>query len=130
MHNALATITLLALSIPALAQPSAPAAPPPQPRTMRPVAMKLTVKVGSDTRVHELVIFDDGCGHVEDKATSYEDDIQVCARAVGTGLQIEASWKTRTNNAEYRTKSATVMARKTKLEVGRTNGTRFTLELL
>jgi hypothetical protein len=127
MRTALVTTTLLAaLAVPAIAQPTTAPQPPPQS-----LAVRLTVQIAGDTRVHELAIFDNGCGHVEDKGAAYEDDIKVCARAAGPGVQIEAFWKTRTNTVEYRTQSATVMARKnSRMEVGRTGGTRFTLQLL
>jgi len=116
---------LLTLCAPALAQPSQPSP------AVQPLSVKLTVKAGADTRVHELAIFDHGCGRVEDKAGTYEDDINVCTRPAPSGVHVEVSWKTRNGPTEYRTTSATVMARKnSKFEVGRSGGTRFTLQLL
>lgn len=93
--------------------------------------MRLTVKVGSETRVHELSVFDQGCGHIEEKSGTYEDEIRVCARPAPQGVIVEVEWKTRNGSAEYKTSSGAVMARKnSKFEVGRTGGTRFTLQLL
>lgn len=116
---------LLTLCAPALAQPQ-----PSQP-TVQPLAVKLTVKAGNDSRVHELAVFDHGCGKVEDKSAAYEDEINVCTRPAPSGVQVEVSWRTRNGATEYKTTSSTVMARKhSKFEVGRSGGTRFTLQLL
>jgi hypothetical protein len=122
-----AAISLLLLSAPAiaLAQPTAPTAPP----TVRPLSVKLTVKVGADTRVHDLAIFDHGCARVEDKTPAYEDDINVCTRAVPQGVIIEVDWRTSGRGGQYRTRSSAVMQKGGSIEVGRATGTRFVLEL-
>jgi hypothetical protein len=122
----LATIGALAVADPPKAPPNTPALS----MTLQPLQIKLTVKSGSDTRTHELAIFDQGCNRVEEKGAAYEDDINVCTRPGPQGIFVEVSWRTRNGTSEYRTNSGTVIARKGgTFEVGRVNGTRFTLQM-
>lgn len=127
-------VALLGASV--LADPRNPG-PPPVPRpampapVQQPLQIRLTVKVGADTRVHELAVFDSGCNRVEDKTATYEDEIQVCARPAIEGVFLEVMWKTRNGPNEYRTTSGAIVARKGgQFEVGRAGGTRFTLQMV
>lgn len=123
MMKTLAAVTVLGLlATPAAAQP----APPPR----QPLAVKLTIKVNADTRTHELQIFDDGCGRIEDKSSAYEDEIKVCARPGATGFTIEVECRTRNGGTEYRANGSSVMKKGGRIELGRTGGTRFTLQLI
>jgi len=117
---------VLCIPVAAGAQPTPSAPPQPQP-----LHVKLTVKVGAATRVHELAVFDTACNQVEEKTAAYEDEISVCTRPAPQGVYVDVSWKTRNGSNEYRTSSGTLMARKgSKFEVGRAGGARFGLQLL
>lgn len=131
MMKHLVSSALVLSTIGALALADTPKAPAPTlSMTLQPLQIKLTVKSGADTRTHELAIFDQGCNRVEEKGAAYEDDINVCTRPGPQGIFVEVSWRTRNGTSEYRTNSGTVMARKGgTFEVGRVNGTRFTLQM-
>jgi hypothetical protein len=120
MRKLVLPVTLFALAAPAAAQP----APPPTP-----LAVKLTVKAGNDTRTYDLSIFDQGCGRVEDKAGAYEDEFHVCSRPAAQGFLVEVQWRTRNGPTEVKMSSASVLKKGTKAELGRVAGTRFTLQL-
>ena len=118
------------LCAPALADTPKVTPLPSPPTTVQPLQVRLTVKTGADTRTHEVAVFDQGCNRVQDKSSTYEDDINLCTRPAPQGVLIEVSWQTRSGPNEYRTSSATVLPRKGgTFEVGRTNGTRFTLQM-
>ena len=126
-----ASLLVVLLCAPAVADPPTKAVPPPAAPSMalQPLQVKLTVKVGPDTRTHELAVFDHGCNRVEEKSASYEDDINICTRPAPQGIFVDVNWKTRNGPNEYRTNSGTVMRKGGTFEVGRTGGTRFTLQL-
>lgn len=108
------------------APPPAIKAPSPEPTQM--LRLTLVVKAGTDTRTHELAISDRGCGNVTEKTAAYEDQISVCSRPAGTGLQIDANWTTRSGPAEYRTHWEALMPRTGgTTEAGRAGGNRLGL---
>jgi hypothetical protein len=127
MMKPLALVAMLC--VPALADTPRASPLPPSP-SVQPLQVRLTVKTGTDTRTHEVAVFDQGCNRVQDKSSAYEDDINLCTRPATQGVLVEVSWQTRSGPNEYRTSSATVMPRKGgTFEVGRTGGTRFTLQM-
>lgn len=113
--------------------PPAPKTAPPAPKAALPEAsqmlrLTLVVKAGADTRTHELAISDRGCGNVTEKTAAYEDQISVCSRPTGTGLQIDANWTTRSGPTEYRTHWEALMPRTGgTTEAGRAGGNRLGL---
>ncbi len=121
----LSSSIVLALCSSAAAAPAKPARPP------QPLHVKLTVKLASTTRVHELAVFDDQCNRVVEKSASYEDEIRLCTHPAPRGVLVEVEWRTRNGADEYRTSSETLMARTgSQFEVGRAGGARFGLQLL
>ena len=115
----------------ALIAPAVAAAQPAPPQ--QPLQAALTVKVGNDSRTHEVAVFDNACNRVEEKTDAYTDEIDLCTRPgpSAANVVVEVKWRTRTAATEYRTSSGAVMARKgSKFEVGRAGGARFTLQLL
>lgn len=130
MQRPLASLaTLLLLAAPAVAQPGSSSSPAPPRPAPNPVAVKLTVKVGADTRVHELVMFDEGCSKVVDKSSAYEDEINVCARPAPAGVMFDVAWRTRTGPTEYFVSTAGVVKRGGRMDIGRAAGPHFTLSL-
>jgi len=126
MKTTLSSLIVLVLSSSAVAAPASTPPPPP-----RPLHVRLTVKVASSTRVHELAVFDDQCNRVVEKTVSYEDEIRLCTHPAPRGVMVEVEWRTRNGADEYRTSSETLMARTgSQFEVGRSGGTRFGLQLL
>jgi hypothetical protein len=124
------SLACLLLTAPALADPPPPPPAPPPALAMSPVHVQLSVKAGADTRTHELVISDQGCGTVKEKSSTYEDDIRVCSRVATTGLLIETEWFTHFGQVEYRNRSETVLARKGgSSEIGRAGGIRLAIKL-
>lgn len=126
------TALVLTLCAPALAQPAPPAKPAPAPAPVvsaPPMKLELTVKVGTETRIHQLVISDDSCGHVQAKARDYEDDIHVCSFLRRDGSRIEASWKVRAKLTEYQISWTAAVAPGGKVETGTIDGARFTLAM-
>ncbi len=130
------SLLVLTLCAPALANPAKVAAPPAPPaaparHVQQPLQLQLTVAAGAQTRVHDVAVFDSGCNRVDDKGVGYEDEINVCTRPAPHGVFVEVAWRTRNGASEYRTSSGAVVTRKGgRLEVGRSGGTRFTLQLL
>jgi hypothetical protein len=130
------SLVVAALCAPALADPAKPYAPPSgsppaASPVQQPLQLKLTVRVGSDARVHELAVFDSGCNQVEDKTAAYEDEIRICAHPAVQGVFVDVNWKTRNGPNEYRTTSGAIVARRGgQFEVGRAGGTRFTLQTM
>jgi hypothetical protein len=121
------TIALVLLAPPAFAQP---APPPPAPPPASAIRVALSIKAGPDARTHELVLSDDGCGTVQEKANAYEDNIRVCSRPAANGLRIETDWFTRSGPNEYRSHSEIVLPRKGGTsEIGRSGGVRLALKL-
>jgi len=94
-----ASALVFILCAPALAQP----VPPPAPPVVAAPAMKveLTVKVGTEKRVHQVVLSDESCGTVHAKSRDFEDEIRVCSVSKRTGTRVEASWKVREKLTEY-----------------------------
>lgn len=126
MPKPLIIATLLSLlAAPALAQPQ----PSPAPAPPAPLAIQLTVKAGSATRVYDVAMFDHACSKVEDRASAYEDEIEVCTRPAARGVAVEVQWHTRNGATEYKTTSSTIMRRGAQFEVGRAGGTRFALAI-
>jgi hypothetical protein len=122
-----ASAIVFTLCAPALAQPAVAPKPAPAPLVSAvPIKLDLTVKVGNDTRTHQLVIPEDSCGTVQDKATDHEDTIRVCSIIRPTGMKLEVDWSVRTGSSEYRTNWGAFVTRGTTLEVGRAGGVRFT----
>ncbi|MDB4962114.1 MAG: hypothetical protein JWP01_2113 [Myxococcales bacterium] len=124
-----ASAIVFTLCAPALAQPVAPKPAPAVIVTAVPVKLELTVKVGAETRTHQLVIPEDSCGTVQDKAAAYEDTIRVCTILRPTGMKLEVDWSVRTGPNEYRTSWGAYVTRGTTLDVGRTGAARFTLAI-
>jgi hypothetical protein len=117
--------------LPFLCVPAIAFAQPVPPPVQQPLQIKVTVKVGTETRTHDVAVFDNGCNRVEEKTAAYEDDINICMRPSQQGVFVEVSWRTRNGNTEYRTTSGTVVARKGgKFEVGRAGSARFGLQVL
>ncbi len=104
----------------------------PAPPSVQTVRLSLTIKSGTDTRTHELVITDDSCGSIkEQRAGAYEDEVTICTNPTATGIKLHLEGKTRNGTTEYQQRSQVVIARRGgKVEVGRINGMRFALETL
>lgn len=115
----------------AVAQP-APPKPAPAPSRTTPYKMKFAVTDGADTRTYELVLLDDTCGSVEERVGDRKDEIKVCARlgSTPTGARVEVAWKLHTKTLDHEVNYQAVVAKGTPVEVGRTNGARFTLTLI
>lgn len=121
-HTLIPSALLLFLAGTALAQPAPPA---PTPRT--PYKLKLAVTDGSDNRVYEIVLVDDACGGVEERAGDRRDEVRVCAHASSQGVRLGVGWKLHTKTLDHEVNYEAVVAKGTPVEVGRTNGARFTL---
>jgi hypothetical protein len=115
-----AGVLVLTLCAPALAQPAKTAVPP--------MNLELTVVVGTETRLHKLVIADDSCGHVQAKARDFEDDIHVCSVTRGDGPRLEASWHVRDKTTEYTLSWTAAVARGGSIEAFPA-GAKFTLAM-
>lgn len=101
-----ASALVFILCAPALAQPvPAPAVAAP------PMKVELTVKVGTEKRVHQVVLSDESCGSVHAKSRDFEDEIRVCSVTKQSGTRVEASWKVREKLTEYHVSYTTVVAR-------------------
>ncbi len=126
MIKTLATASALVfiLCAPALAQPT-----PPAPVAVAPMKLELTVKVGAETRVHQVVISDDSCGSVQAKARDFEDEIRVCSVNKSSGPRLEASWKIRTKLTEYNVSWTAAVARGGTVEASSADGAKFTLAM-
>ncbi len=116
------------LAGPAAAQPAPPQAAPPAPRT--PYKFKLAVSDGTDNRTYELVLLDDSCGSVEERVGDRKDEVKVCAHASPQGARIGVAWKLHTKTLDHEVNYEAVVAKGKAVEVGRTNGARFTLTLI
>lgn len=122
----LSSLVTFLLGGPALADPSGKQPAPPGPDPAQTLRLTLVVKAGTAARTHELAISDRSCGTVSDKSPGYEDQIHVCSRPTASGLLIETDWTTRAGPAEYRTRSAMLVARTGGTgEIGRTGGLRL-----
>jgi hypothetical protein len=117
-----ASAIVLTLGAPALAQP----APAPI-VAAKPLELQLTVKAGTSTRTHQLVISEDSCGRVQEKTRDFEDEIHVCSIVKRDGARLEANWKVREKMTEYHVSWTSVVARGGTVEVGRQGDVRFTL---
>lgn len=115
-----ASAIVFTLCAPALAQP-VPAAPP--------MNLELTVRIGTETRVHKLVISEDSCGHVQAKARDFEDDIRVCSVIKRGAPQLDASWKVRDKLTEFQVSYSAVVARGGTVEASSAGGARFTIAM-
>lgn len=102
-----------------------PAPPPAAPRT--PYKLKLAVTDGTDNRTYELVLLDDSCGTVEERAGDRRDEIKVCAHASPQGARLGVAWKLHTKALDHEVSYEAVVAKGAPVEVGRKNGARFTL---
>ncbi len=122
MSSALA---LILLGGAALAQPA-----PAQPGPRTPYKFKLAVTDGTDNRVYELVLLDDSCGSVEERAGDRRDEVKVCAHLAPQGARIGVAWKLHTKTLDHEVNYEAVVAKGKTVEVGRTNGARFTLTLI
>ena len=117
------------LCAPALAQPAArPVAPAPVVASP-PMKIDLTVKIGTQTRVHQIVVSDDSCGHVQAKTRDYEDDIRVCSVTKRDGSRLDASWKVRSKLTEYTMSWTAAVARGGTVDTTSADGARFTLAM-
>ena len=94
-----------------------------------PMKIELTVKVGTETRVHQIVVSDDSCGHVQVKTKDYEDDIRVCSIMKRDGARLEASWKVRAKLTEYNMSWTAAVARGGTVDTTSADGARFTLAM-
>lgn len=121
-----ASAIVLTLCAPALAQPT----PAPAPIVAaKPLELQLTVKAGTATRTHQLVISEDTCGTVQEKTRDFEDEIRVCSVVKRDGVRLEASWKVREKLTEYHVSWTSAVARGGSVEVGHQGGVRFTLAM-
>jgi hypothetical protein len=121
-------ITALALSFlaaPALAQPA-----PAQPAPRTPYKFKLAVTDGTDNRTYDLVLLDDSCGTVDERVGDRHDEVKVCAHLAQGGARIGVAWKLHTKTLDHEVNYEAVVAKGKAVEVGRTNGARFTLTLI
>src|SRR5436190_22823650 len=96
-------LVMLAMCVASVAS-AQPTAPPPAP-PVQSLRLALTVKSGADTRTHELVILDRGCGVVHQKAPSYDDDFQLCSTPTATGVSLAVEGTTRAGAIEYKQRS-------------------------
>ncbi len=119
------SVVVALLSSAALAQPA-----PAQPAPAASYKLKLAVTDGSDNRTFELVLLDDSCGSIEERQGDRLDEIKLCAHATPQGARLEARWKLRSKTLEHEVSYQAVVARGKTVEVGRTNGARFTLTLI
>lgn len=120
-----AALAVSLLAGPALAQPA-----PAQPAPRTPYKFKLAVTDGSDNRVYELVLLDDSCGSVEERVGDRHDEVKVCAHLAPQGARIGVAWKLHTKTLDHEVNYEAVVAKGKAVEVGRTNGARFTLTLI
>jgi len=103
-----ASALVFILCAPALAQPTpAPVAAPKPVAAPRlvvaapPMRVELTVKVGNEKRVHQVVVSDESCGTVHVKSRDFEDQIHVCSVSKQSGTRLEANWRVRDKANEY-----------------------------
>lgn len=122
-----ASAIVFTLCAPALAQPVP--APPAPAVAGPPMKIDLTVKVGTATCVHQIVISDDSCGHVQAKTRDYEDDIRVCSVIKRDGSRLEASWKVRSKLTEYTMSWTAAVAPGGTVDTTSADGARFTLAM-
>jgi len=122
-----ASALVFTLCAPALAQPAPKPGGPAPIVAEPPMKLELTVKVGTETRTHQLVVSADSCGHVQAKARDFEDDIRVCSVTRRDGAVLEASWKVRAKMNEYLVTWTAAVARGGIVETGSLDGARFTL---
>ena len=124
-----ASAIVFTLCAPAIAQPAPAPTPAPAPVASPPMNIDLTVRVGTETRTHRIVISDDSCGHVQAKARDFEDDIRVCSVVKRDGSRLEASWKVRAKQTEYQVSWTAAVAKGGTVETGSPDGARFTLAM-
>ncbi len=117
-----ASAIVFTLCAPALAQPAPVVASPP-------MKIDLTVKVGTETRVHSIVVSDDSCGHVQAKTRDYEDDIRVCSVLKRDGARLDVSWRVRAKQTEYTMSWMAAVARGGTVDTTSADGARFTLAM-
>jgi len=110
---------------PALAQP----APLQQPRV--PLKLQLAVTDGTDKRTYELVMLDESCGSVEERSGDRADEVKLCARdTTAQGARLSVQWKLHTKVLDHAINYEAIIAKGKTVEIGRTNGARFTLTLI
>ena len=126
-----ASAMVFTLCAPALAQPvPAPGPVAPAPVVAKPpMKIELTVKVGTETRVHQIVVSEDSCGHVQANARTYEDDIRVCSVMNHNGSRLEATWRVRAKMTEYKMSWTAAVARGGTVDTTSADGARFTLAM-
>jgi hypothetical protein len=123
------TKTLLSASVLTTLLCGAALANPPPPAAS--VRLTITVTSSAGVRSYDLLIGENGCGTVQEKAASYEDEVRVCSVVASNGLRVELEGKTRAGASEYRSKSEMVLARKgATAQIGRTGGVRFTVKTI
>ncbi len=113
---AAASTLVFLLCAPAIAQPAPSPAPSPSPArptvvAAPPMKVELTVKVGTEKRIHQVVLSDESCGAVHAKARDFEDEIRVCSVTSRSGTRVEASWKVREKATEYHVTYTAAVAR-------------------
>lgn len=124
-----ASSIVFTLCAPALAQPAPAPTTAPAPVASPPMNIDLTVRVGTETRTHRIVISEDSCGHVQAKARDFEDDIRVCSVLKRDGWRLEASWRVRAKVTEYQVSWTAAVAKGGTVETGSLDGARFTLAM-
>ena len=111
-----ASLMVFMLCAPALADSSSTVR---QPATGKPVRLEVAVKVGSAVRIHDLMVVEHGCAELTEKARDHQDEIRVCLDSSGgTDVQLSVDWATHEADNELRTKSATIVARGSTMELG------------
>ena len=119
------TMKRILLSTALLALASVPAA------ADTPLHFQLGVKQGADARTYQLVLGEQSCGGISNKANDHEDKIRVCASAdpKGGGSRVKVDWTVSSSKTEYRTDFESVIPRGGVIDVGLTGGVRLSLQM-
>lgn len=112
---------------PAPTTPTTPTPPTPPPTPTPPVHVELTVSDGATTRTHELVLPEEGCGSVREKATNRDDKIRICLVRLAGRPKVDIQWYLRVGAKEYETTSITDFARGARFELGRRGAAQLTV---
>ncbi len=114
----------------ALAQPGSTAPSPVAPAPRTPFKLKLAVTDTNESRSYELVLLDDSCGGVDERAGDRRDEIKICAHPSPLGARLVVGWKLHTKTLDHEVNYEAVVVKGKTVEVGRTNGARFSLSVI
>ncbi|MDB4956126.1 MAG: hypothetical protein JWO36_3695 [Myxococcales bacterium] len=91
----------------------------PRVSSQQPITILLQIKSGNDIRAHEIVLVEHVCGRSVEKLPDHQDEIKICAESdTAAGVKLSIDWWSRSNDAEYRSESTTVVIRGSKFELG------------